>query len=132
MLKAGARGSGRQSRVGGALVAGQVAAALVLLTGAGLLIGSFYQILGIDLGSRPERLMTMRLAPAPFKFNGHDDLQINLARNILRSVGALPGVSSAAVSTDVPLLGDPIYIMRFEGRALQSLQARRRWPTTSR
>ena len=34
----------------------------------------------------------------------------------MRTVGSLLGVSSAAVSTDVPLLGNPIYIMRFEGR----------------
>jgi hypothetical protein len=60
--------------------------------------------------------MSMRLAPAPFKFRGRSDLQIQLVRGILSRVSALPGVRSAGISTDIPLLGNPIYIARFEGR----------------
>jgi len=36
--------------------------------------------------------MTMRLAPAPFKYKNHNDMQIQLARGILSNVSALPGV----------------------------------------
>jgi putative ABC transport system permease protein len=61
--------------------------------------------------------MTMQLNPAPFKYRGHEDLKLQLAENILRNVSALPGVKSAAISSSVPLLGNPIFIMRFEGRA---------------
>jgi putative ABC transport system permease protein len=57
----------------------------------------------------------MRLAPG-LKYRGRPELQIQFVRDILRNVGALPGVRTAAVSTDVPLLGNPLYIMRFEGR----------------
>jgi putative ABC transport system permease protein len=99
-----------------ALVIAQVAATLILLVGAGLLLRSFYEIEHMDAGFNPEHVISMRLAPAPFKYAGHNDLQIELARGILRNVAALPGVRSAAVSTDVPLLGNPLYIMRFEGR----------------
>jgi predicted permease len=60
--------------------------------------------------------MTMRLTPAAFKYRGHDDLQIQLVRGILSNVAALPGVQRVAVASDVPLLGNPIFIMRFEGR----------------
>ena len=88
----------------------------MLLAGAGLLIRSFYEIAHVDAGFNPERLLTMRLAPASFKYRGRNDLQIQLARNILHEVSGLAGVKTAAVSTDVPLLGNPIYIMRFEGR----------------
>jgi predicted permease len=70
----------------------------------------------VDGGFNPEHLMTMRLAPADFKYRGHNDLQIQLARNILRDVAGLAGVRSAAISTDIPLQGSPFYIMRFEGR----------------
>jgi predicted permease len=94
-----------------------VAAALILLAGAGLLLRSFYEIAHVDPGFRPDHLMTMRLSPAPAKYLGHPELQVELARNILRSVSALPGVRSAGISTDVPLLGNPVFIMRFEGRA---------------
>ncbi|HYL77729.1 MAG TPA: ABC transporter permease [Bryobacteraceae bacterium] len=116
LLKEGSRGVSTRSRLRSVLVVAQVSAALILLVGAGLLIRSFYEIEHIDAGFDPEHVMTMRLAPAAFKYRGHDDLQIQLTRGILREVSALPGVKIAAVSSDVPLLGNPIFIMRFEGR----------------
>ena len=60
--------------------------------------------------------MTMRLTPSLVKFRGHPELQRQLAAGILARVGALPGVRSTAIATNVPLLGTPVYIMRFEGR----------------
>ncbi|HKA00269.1 MAG TPA: ABC transporter permease [Candidatus Solibacter sp.] len=116
MLKEGARGVTQRSRLRSALVVSQVAIALVLLAGAGLLIRSFYEVLHVDTGFNPEHLMTMRIAPAPAKYRSHPELQRQLARNILAKVGAIPGVRTAAISTDVPLLGNPTFIMRFEGR----------------
>jgi putative ABC transport system permease protein len=116
MLKEGVRGAGGRSRVRGVLVAGQVAIAVALLAGAGLLIRSFYEIVHVDGGFRPDHLMTMRLVPAPVKYQGHPELMIQTARGILDKVPGLPGVRSVAISTDVPLLGSPSYIMRFEGR----------------
>jgi putative ABC transport system permease protein len=116
MLKEGARGVTRRGGLRGALVVSQVAIALVLLAGAGLLIHSFYEVLHVDIGFQPENLMTMRIAPAPAKYRGQPDLQRQLARGILAKVAALPGVRSAAIASDVPLLGNPTYIMRFEGR----------------
>ncbi len=116
LLKEGSRALTTRSGLRSALVVAQVAAALILLVGAGLLMRSFHEIEHIDAGFDPEHVMTMRLAPAPFKYRGHDDLKIQLVRNILHNVSALPGVKSVAISTDVPLLGNPIFIMRFEGR----------------
>ena len=116
LLKEGARGASARSGLRNILVVAQVAAALVLLAGAGLLMRSFYEIEHVDAGFQPEHLMTMRLAPAAFKYTGHDALLREFAQGILQSVAALPGVQSAAVSSDIPLLGNPIFIMRFEGR----------------
>jgi putative ABC transport system permease protein len=116
MLKEGARGLSPRSRLRGALVSAQVAIALVLLAGAGLVIRSFYEVLHVDAGFRPENVMTMRLTPSLVKFRGHPELQRQLAAGILARVGALPGVRSTAIATNVPLLGTPVYIMRFEGR----------------
>jgi len=116
VLKTGARGSTAGSALRSGLVVSQVGATLILLAGAGLLLRSFYEIAHVDAGFRPEHVMTMRLAPAPYKYLGHADRQMELARGILGKVSVLPGVQSAAVSTDVPLLGSPFYIMRFEGR----------------
>jgi putative ABC transport system permease protein len=115
LLQEGGRTTGSRMRLRGFLVAGQVAVTLMLLAGAGLLIRSFAELAGVDAGFRPDHLMTARLAPAPFRYQGRSDLQRELARNILRNVSVLPGVRSAALSTDVPLLGNPGYILRFEG-----------------
>jgi putative ABC transport system permease protein len=115
LLKEGSRGVTTRSRLRNSLVVAQVAAALILLAGAGLLMRSFYKILHVDAGFDPDRVMTMRVAPAPFKYGGHADLQIQFARGILRAVSSLPGVEKTGVSTDVPLAGNPIFIMRFEG-----------------
>ena len=116
LLKEGSRSSGARSRLRSALVAGQVAAALILVVGAGLLIRSFYEIEHVDMGFEPEHVITARLAPAAFKYQNHDELKLQLVRGILQSVGRLPGVRMTAISTDVPLLGNPFFIMRFEGR----------------
>ena len=92
-----------------------MSAALVLLSGAGLLIRSFYEIEHVDAGFNPDRVMTMQLAPALYKYRGHADLLVQLANSITSSVAALPGVQSVGISTSVPLLGNPVFIMRFEG-----------------
>lgn len=115
LLKEGSRGTSARTGLRDVLVVGQVAAALILLAGAGLLIRSFYEVQHIDPGFNPDHLMTMRLVPANFKYLNKYDRQIELAHGILANVSSLPGVKSAAISTDVPLLGNPIYIMRFEG-----------------
>jgi len=116
LIKEGSRSTGTRNPLRSALVVAQVAITATLLVGAGLLIRSFYEIEGVDPGFKPDNLMTMRLAPALYKYEKHEALQIQLARNILHNVSALPGVRSTAISTDVPLLGNARYIMRFEGR----------------
>ncbi len=116
LLKEGGRSLGTRSRLRSGLVVGQVAVTLMLLAGAGLLLRSFYELAGVDAGFDPQHVMTMRLAPAAFRYRDHNELQIQLARNILHSVAGVPGVRKVAISTDIPLAGNPIYIMRFEGR----------------
>jgi len=113
VLKEGSRGSSGENAHRGILVAGQIAIATILLAGAGLLVRSFQQILGVDLGFSPEHLLTLRLVPEQSKYRGKNDLQINLARRILEQASVVPGVKSAAISTDIPLLDDSVYIMRF-------------------
>lgn len=114
-LKERARGSSAPTGLRGVLVVAQVAAALVLLTGAGLLIRSFYEVTKVDLGFQPDHLVTMRVTPLPTKYNPSVPLQIQLGRDILAKVRETPGVQSVGFSTDLPLLGNPRYIMRFEG-----------------
>jgi predicted permease len=116
MLKEGSRGTNARGRLRNWLLAGQIAVALVLLSGAGLLLRSFYEIVNVEAGFEPDHLMTMQLQPAVVKYGGHDDLQIQLARGILDQVSAIAGVRAAGITTALPLLGNPIYSMRIEGR----------------
>jgi putative ABC transport system permease protein len=77
---------------------------------------SFYEVLRIDAGFEPEQLMTMRISPAPVKYLGHPEMQVQLARSIIEKVSAIPGVRQAAIATAAPMLGGPRFIMRFAGR----------------
>lgn len=115
-MKDRARGSTSRGRLRHSLVVVQVAAALVLLTGAGLLLRSFWELRQVDLGFNPENLLTMRLNLMPTKYNGQDALQVQFARNVEAAVAAIPGVKQVGIATDLPLLGGPQFIMRFEGR----------------
>jgi putative ABC transport system permease protein len=116
VLKTGLRGAGSRSGIRNALLSMQIAIALVLLTGAGLLLSSFYQILQVDSGFDPAHVLTMQLQPALVKYANHNDLQIELARGILEKIRSLAEVRSAGITTALPLQGNPVYIMRFEGR----------------
>jgi putative ABC transport system permease protein len=117
LLKQGSAGAGLRSRVRPILVVFQMAVALILLTGAGLLMRTFYEINHEELGFDPNHVITMRLAPAPSKYKNQDERLIETARSILREVSALPDVKSAAIGTDTPLLGSSYVSLRFENGA---------------
>lgn len=104
-LKEGARGStGRRQRLRGALVVSEVAIALVLLIGAGLMIKSFQRLLQINMGFRTEQTLTMHLALPSTKYK--DTTQVNsFYRQLLDKIKALPGVESAGAISSLPLSG---------------------------
>ena len=123
VLKKSSRGSTARGGLRNVLVVLQVTAAVVLLAGAGLLIHSFYALLHVNAGFNPEQLVTARLTPAPSKYDGHPNLEIQLARNILRNVAAIPGIEKSAIGTDIPIAGNPTFIMRLEGQEVSVSQA---------
>jgi putative ABC transport system permease protein len=104
-LKEGARGStaGRQ-RLRAGLVVSEVAIALVLLIGAGLMIKSFQRLLQINMGFRTERTLTMRLTLPSTKYKD-DNQVISFYRQLLDKIKALPGVESAGAISELPLSG---------------------------
>lgn len=105
-LAEGARGSAGNvwRRVGSRLVVFELAIATVLLVGAGLLGKSMYHLLQVDPGLQPDHLLTLELG-APAKRYAKDAQILALERELLERVKALPGVKSAAVSSDLPLEG---------------------------
>jgi len=93
-------------RVGSKLVVLELATAMVLLVGAGLLGKSLYRLLHVDMGLQPDHLVTVEVV-APKSGYGRDEQQIALARRILDRIGELPGVNSAAiVANGIPLSGN--------------------------
>ncbi len=105
-LKEGGRsgmGAGRH-RLRKSLVIGELALALTLLTGAGLAIHSFVNLLRVDLGLRTDHVLTFFL-PVPDARPKDPDKIIAYYRQILSRVNAVPGVSSASAMTGLPLFG---------------------------
>jgi predicted permease len=87
------------------LVTSQVAFALVLLVGAGLLLASFQRILAVDPGFEPDRVLTGSLNLPAARYA--DAAAVRLAtERLLQSVRALPGVEAAGVTTTMPMSGD--------------------------
>ena len=105
-LADGSRGSAGNTwrRLGSKLVVLELATAMVLLVGAGLLGRSLYRLLHVDVGLRPDGLITMYLA-APDSSYGKDVQAIALGRQVVSRIESLPGVKSVAISSDLPVNG---------------------------
>jgi macrolide transport system ATP-binding/permease protein len=107
-LAEGGRGSAGTvwRRIGSKLVVLELATAMVLLVGAGLLGKSLYRLMHVDLGLQPDHLVTMDVS-APDSVYGKDAQRTPLAREVLSRLENLPGVKSAGISTNgLPLGGN--------------------------
>jgi predicted permease len=105
MLKEGARGSSgsrASRRVRSALVITEMALAVVLLVGAGLLLRSFAKRLAIDPGFRADRVMTFNVSAPETKYGQRAQLR-RLADDILTRMKAVPGYQSEALVSGLPL-----------------------------
>jgi putative ABC transport system permease protein len=89
-----------QQRLRAALVMGEVALAVVLLVGAGLLLRTFSRLLDVKLGFQPERVLTMRTF-----VNGEPERRSRLIESILDRVEAVAGVRAAGTIQFIPLGG---------------------------
>ena len=118
-LKEGGREAvivGSRGRLRGVLVASEVALALVLLIGAGLLMRSFHRLMGVDFGFAPENVLTFELSLPPAA-NQSADEQAELYSQVLERLESLPMVESACANTTLPLTGGGIGLtFEIEGR----------------
>jgi predicted permease len=94
-------GLGRQS-LRGILASAQSAIAVLLLLGAGLMLRSLDALLKIDLGFRPEGVLTLELRPPESKYEKPESV-VAFYRQLLEKVRALPGVSEAGLVRLLPL-----------------------------
>jgi putative ABC transport system permease protein len=104
-LREGGRGGrarpGRQ-RLRSALTVAELALAVMLLAGAGLLVRSFARLQAVDPGFRPAKLVSYALSLPESRYESVDR-QRTLATTLLARTRALPGVSSAALAMGLPL-----------------------------
>jgi macrolide transport system ATP-binding/permease protein len=105
-LAEGSRGSAGTlwRRLGSKLVVVELALAVVLLVGAGLLGRSLYLVLQVDTGLRADQLVVLQVV-APNEAYGKPEQSVRLVREIVERLGALPGVSSVGVTSMLPISG---------------------------
>ena len=111
-LKEGSRGAsagGRRGRLRGLLVVAEMAVALVLMTGAGLLMQSFTRLMKVNPGFSSDHLMTFLLSLPPDRYS-QPERQTLFYRQLLERVKSLPGVDSAGITTFLPLSGARRYV----------------------
>lgn len=120
-LREGRGGAGTSrgaARGRNALVVGQVALALLLLVGAGLLLRSFRELSRFDLGFEEERLLTVRIDLPPSRYPDRAAITSFLDRLEPR-LRALPGVQSVGTTNTLPMLGrDGDSDFQVEGRPM--------------
>jgi putative ABC transport system permease protein len=101
----GGRGSTRSGgRLRTALVVGEVAAAVLLLTGAGLLIRTLIALNRVDPGFRADHVLTMQVG-LPLNRYGSDEKLFEFYQSAERELSSIPGVTSAAFGGSLPLDG---------------------------
>ena len=106
-LKEGGRsGSGAAGqRARGLLVISEFALSLMLLIGAGLMLRSFLALQAIDPGFRPDHLLTMVLSVGGSQY-AEPGRAPEFYQRALERVRAIPGVTSAGMTNDLPIAGD--------------------------
>jgi putative ABC transport system permease protein len=110
-----------RTRMRAALVVAEVAVALMLLAGAGLMLRSFQRLMAVEHGFDPDRLLTLQVwLPVPNdrsqgRFQTHEQRRTFYDR-ALAAVQAVPGVRDAGAISQLPLRGRADVRVTIEGR----------------
>jgi macrolide transport system ATP-binding/permease protein len=102
-------------RRGSKLVIVEIASAIVLLVGAGLLGKSLYRLLHVDIGLQAHDLATITVTAPDSRYSTDEQIRI-LADRLAGRLAALPGVQSVGLSSRRPLVGGNTMWMRIAGR----------------
>ncbi len=115
-LKEGGRAAsgGVRHRLRSALVVTEIALAVVLLTGAGLMMKSLLRLLQVDVGFNPQNVLTMTAVLPASKYND-PNRQVNFYEQLTARLKSLPGVSGAGTVDILPLLGGNTTRFNVEG-----------------
>ena len=89
-------------RFGANLVVIELATAMVLLVGAGLLGKSFYRLMHVDMGLQPQNLAMVKICGSAARYST-DTAKVSFEHQVLQKLQGLPGVTSVALSSDLPV-----------------------------
>lgn len=105
-MRSGTRGNsgGRRGRVWGLLVGTEVALAILLLVGSGLFLRSFREVLGVDSGFDPARVLTIDVSLPSSKYS-EDPQMADFYQRVLTELEQVPGVEAAGLVQHLPLGG---------------------------
>jgi putative ABC transport system permease protein len=135
-LKEGGRAGAGAARgwMRSALVVVEMALALMLLIGAGLLIRSFWRLQQVSPGFEPQHLLSMNVGLPDYKYR-EPAQKVNFFRQVLPQISALPGVQSVGAVSILPLSGsNSSGSFQIEGRQIpqgQSSPHGDRWAATA-
>jgi len=114
-------GSRRRHRARHALMASQIALALVLLVASGLLMRSFQRLLAVDPGFDPRSTLTFQVGLPPVDYPGRNRV-VTFHHALLDRIAALPGVTTVSATTCLPLSPEAFCFgntLAIEGRPMQ-------------
>ena len=116
VLKEGGRNTagGSGHRLRGALVMTEIALAVVLLVGAGLMMKSLLHLLQSNVGFNPEKLLTMTVVPPPAKYTEANRL-VYFHDQLSERLKPLPGVTGVGSVDNLPLQGGNTTRFTIEG-----------------
>ncbi len=112
----GGGGSGR-GRTQAAFVVAEVALALILLIGAGLLVQSFRRLSGVDLGFDPKNLLVIQISLPAAKYADAERQRVFFEQALERA-RTLPGIESAGLADYLPITGTVHVAIAVEGKPL--------------
>ncbi|HEV8366337.1 MAG TPA: ABC transporter permease [Pyrinomonadaceae bacterium] len=117
-LKEGGRGGGsgaRRNLMRSTLVVSELAIAVILLVGAGLLIQSLWRLQRVDSGLQPHNVLTFNVSLPDVKYDG--EKQGQFYKELKSRIQTLPGVQAASAVMPLPLSGDRFSIsFKIDGR----------------
>jgi predicted permease len=128
-LQEGARGSsGSRHRAQGVFVVIEIALALVLLIGAGLIIRSLARLWNVDPGFNPHQVLTFSISPPPSMLTATPDAIRAAMRDLHDQIKSTPGVQSVSLTMGaLPLSGDDEQLFWIDGQPKPASQDDMSW-----
>jgi predicted permease len=126
--ESGRGGSGTRHRTQSIFVVVEMALALVLLAGAGLMVRTLAQLWSQDPGFNPRNVLTFNLSPPPSLMNSNAETVRAFSRELSRRIAASPGVEAVSMTwAALPMSGDDEDVFWLDGHPKPASQNDMNW-----